>query len=101
MFTITGAKLTDNDLAYEIAQGNKLQCEGIDYASIIALQATSDKESVSLEECKCPGEVSYVVSFKPAEDILIPVTVCTVHFNAVKLALAERSIVIDLDLFEE
>jgi hypothetical protein len=95
MLTITGAKLTDEQVT------QTMQCLSVDRASIISTTLMSDGP-VTIQECRCQGEVAYVLYFKPADDMVMPVPLCLVHFNAIRISLVhdDNKIAIDSELFK-
>lgn len=76
---ITASKLTE----YEI-NSHDLDCDTVDYAAIFAAEQNN---SNTFEGCtQLP---LYAVSFKLAEDMVLPFFVCQVHFMALKISLHE------------
>ena len=90
MLAISAVLITEEDVLE-----NELECDLIDYASVLQAEITN---SATFEGCtQAP---SYSVAFKPAEDMVIPIFVCKLHFNALKLSLHE-GVVVDEDAFGE
>jgi hypothetical protein len=56
------------------------ECKAIDYATVHAAEARGHE--IFLDDIKCPFPVMRVVSIKPMDDIIVPIPVCMVHFNA-------------------
>ena len=69
-------------------------CEAVDYA--LAFAASQQGES-SFDGCTQLPE--YAVAFKPADDMSIPINLCKIHFNALRLSLREGNIGIEDDFF--
>ena len=69
-------------------------CEAVDYALAIAAEKQGETSFPG-----CTQMPEYAVAFRPADDMSIPVNLCKIHFNALRLSLREGSIGIDDDLF--
>ncbi len=77
------------------AEDNELDCDLIDHASILAAELNN---RTSFEGCnQLPA---YSVALKPADDMVIPFFLCTLHFNALKLSLKD-GFGIDQDIFSD
>ncbi len=90
MLTITAQKITADE-----ALEHDVDCDAVDYAAIFAAEL---KNSDTFEGCSQTPE--YAVSFRPAEDMVIPHFLCALHFTALKLSLHE-GVAIDEDIFGE
>lgn len=87
---ITASKLTEQEV-----KDHEVDCDTVDYAAIFAAE---QKNSDTFEGCtQLP---LYAVSFKLAEDMVLPFFVCQVHFMALKISLHE-GIGVDEDIFGE
>lgn len=89
MLAITSTKLTP-----EQVEALEIDCDSVDYASIFAAKQTNAE---SFDGCKIPG--SWAVAFRPAEDIIISINLCDLHYGALKLAVRE-GVAIDNDFFD-
>jgi hypothetical protein len=89
MLTITAQQIEDADFVADEAA-----CSAIDYATI----AHAHREEIPGFQ-GCELDVEWVIFMKPAEDITIPVFICTVHFNAFKYAVKTGKVGADLDVF--
>lgn len=75
---------------------NNLDCNLIDYASIVAAEIANNN---TFEGCnQLPA---YSLALKPAEDMVIPFFVCEIHFNALKISLQDGQFGIDPDMFKD
>ena len=90
MLTITAQKITKEE-----AVEHEVECDAVDYA---AVRAAEIKESDTFEGCSQVPE--YAVSFRPAEDMVIPHFLCPLHFAALRLSLHE-GVAVDEDVFGE
>lgn len=79
MLSIHSSALTE-----EIAENHSLKCAIVDSASLMAAQL---KQQTEYEGCPFPAV--YAVAIQPAEDMVIPMFMCTIHFNGFKLGLRE------------
>lgn len=66
-------------------------CEAYDHATVIA---KADNESP-----RCILTPAYVVDMRIGEDISVPTVFCMVHYNALKLYLAQGDVAYDIDTF--
>lgn len=89
MLTITAQKIEEADFtAVDVG------CQSVDFATIAQAQRSSDPGFAG-----CELDVAWVVFMKPAEDITIPIFICSVHFNAFKFAVSSGRVGVDLDIF--
>lgn len=79
----------------EEAVAHEIECQLVDYAAIYAAEA---KNSNTFDSC--PMTPVWAVTLKPAEDMVIPVFLCQIHFNALKISLHE-GVGVDEDVFGE
>jgi len=77
MLAITASPLSD-----EQVEVLGITCNSIDYASILTAQRNNEE---SFDGCQLRPTTG--VAFRPAEDIIIPVNLCDLHFNALKIGL--------------
>lgn len=87
---ITGSKLTEHEI-----NSNDLDCDTVDYAAIFAAEQNNESTFEG-----CTQLPQYAVSFKLAEDMVLPFFVCQVHFMALKISLHE-GVGVDEDTFGE
>jgi hypothetical protein len=87
--------ITATEITAEEAEVHEVQCELVDYAAIFAAKTNK----LSTFE-RCPMLPVWAVTFKPAEDMVIPTFLCIVHFNALKISLHE-GVGVDEDIFGE
>ena len=88
MLLITASPLTEEE-----ATGHNLNCELIDYVS---LKAAEMFNSDTFDRCQLVPV--WAVTLRPADDMMIPVFLCPVHFGALKLSLHE-GVGVDEDIF--
>jgi hypothetical protein len=88
LLTITGTKLD-----IEFSKEHNLECGLVDYASISAAERNSED---TLEGCTLIPE--YALSLQPAEDQLIPLFLCSPHFNSLSMGVRE-GVAVDEHLF--
>lgn len=79
MLTIHSSTITE-----EIAEHNDLQCALVEAANILAAHIQK-RDTYS----GCPLPAIHAVAIQPAEDMVIPVFLCTLHYNSLKLGLRE------------
>jgi len=79
MLAVTATRLDDTQIDVL-----GITCNSIDYASIVTAQRNNDE---SFDGCQL--RPTWGVGFRPAEDIIIPVNLCSLHFAALKLGLSE------------
>lgn len=90
MLLVTGSILTAEEV-----QEHEIDCDAVDYAAIFAAEV---KNSSTFEGCtQVP---IYAISFKLAEDMVIPFFICQLHFMALKLSLHE-GVGVDENVFGE
>lgn len=89
MLIMTALAITEAEV-----KENELECNLVDYASIVAADLN---ELGTFEGCNQPP--AYSVALKPAEDMVIPFFLCSIHFNAVKISMRDRKLGIDEDIF--
>lgn len=87
--------ITASSITAEEAEAHEIQCELVDYAAIFAAEA---KNSSTFD--RCPLAPVWAVTFKPADDMVIPTFLCSLHFNALKISLHE-GVGVDEDVFGE
>lgn len=87
MLVITALPITNAEV-----EENDLSCDLIDYAAILALEAQT------ADHMGCNQIPAYSVAIKPAEDMVIPLFLCSIHFNALKISLHE-GVAVDEDIF--
>jgi hypothetical protein len=87
--------ITASEITAEEAEAHHIECELVDYAAIFAAEANN---SQTFE--RCPMNPVWAVTFKPAEDMVIPTFLCSIHFNALKLSLHE-GVGVDENVFGE
>lgn len=85
MFTVSATKVTREE-----AEQNEISCGSYDFT-------VSEGKPVRLHQ-GCTIFPEYAVTMQPAPDMVIPVFLCVVHFNAYKLGLHE-GIAVDEDMF--
>jgi hypothetical protein len=90
MLVITATPITEED-----AHSQNISCELIDYVSI---KAAEFMQSDTFDRCSLVPV--WAVTLRPAEDMLIPVFLCPIHFGAFKLSLHE-GVGVDEDVFGE
>jgi hypothetical protein len=90
MLVISAVPLTGEEI-----DEHALDCGLVDYASIIQAEINN---SSTFEGCT--QTPAYSVAFKPAEDMVIPIFLCKLHFNALSLSLHE-GVGVDEDVFGE
>ena len=90
MLYITASQLTEQEVIE-----HEIDCDSVDYAAIFAAE---QRNSSTFEGCS--QTPVYAVSFKPAEDMVIPFFVCHLHFNALKISLFE-GVAVDENAFGE
>jgi hypothetical protein len=88
LLTVSGTKINK-----ATAEANNLECALVDYALI--LQAERANES-HFQGCSLIPE--YAIAVNPAEDMTIPLFLCEIHFNSLKLSLHE-GVAVDEDVF--
>lgn len=90
MLTISAMQITPEE-----AVEHSVDCDAVDYAAVFAAEM---RDSNTFDGC---SQVPvYAVSFKPAEDMVIPFFLCSLHFNALKISLHE-GVGVDEDVFGE
>lgn len=89
MLTITAQEIDDADFVAVDAA-----CSAVDYATIAQAHR---EEGNGFHGCEL--DVAWVLFLKPAEDITIPVFICSVHFNAFRYAVKSGKVGVDLDVF--
>jgi hypothetical protein len=77
-----------------MVETNDLVCGLVDYAAVAAAEA----QHTSIQGCSMIP--AFAISMKPAPDMIVPIFVCFVHFNAFKLSLHE-GVGVDEDVFGE
>lgn len=87
--------ITASAITAEEAESYEVHCELVDYAAVFAAEATGSK---TFE--RCPMTPIWAVTFKPADDMVIPTFLCPIHFNALKMSLHE-GVGVDEDIFGE
>jgi hypothetical protein len=90
MLAITAVKLTE-----EQVEELEITCDSVDYSAIAS--AKRDRAD-TFDGCKLDG--AWAVAFRPAEDIIIPVNLCELHFRALRLGVME-GVAVDNDFFED
>lgn len=90
MMLITATSITADE-----AKLHEIECGLIDYATIFAAEA---KNSSTYDNC--PMLPIWAVTLKPADDMVIPLFLCSIHFNALKISLHE-GVGVDEDIFGE
>ncbi len=88
MLVITAIQITEQE-----AVEHDVVCNMVDHG---AIQSAEIRGLSTFEGC--PQIPVYSVAFKPAEDMVIPLFLCTIHFNALKLSLHE-GVAVDEDIF--
>jgi hypothetical protein len=89
MLVITAVKLLPEQI-----DELHIDCDSVDYSAILsANRANSD----TFDGCKL--DPAWAVAFRPAEDIIIPVNLCQLHFAALRLGVME-GVATDADFFE-
>ncbi len=91
MLTVTAQQIENADFILADAA-----CTAVDFATVA--QAHRDSEE-GFQGCEL--DVAWAIFMKPAEDITIPIFVCSVHFNAFKLAVKSGRVGVDLEVFGE
>lgn len=86
--------LTAVPITHQEAEHHELECNLVDYASIIA----ADLHSLNTFE-GCSQPPAYSVALKPAEDMVIPFFLCDIHFNALKISMIDGKFGTDEDVF--
>jgi hypothetical protein len=90
MMLITASQITEEE-----AKAHEIECAAVDYADIFAAE---QRNAETFDGCsQIP---TYSVALKPAEDIVIPLFMCSIHFVALKLSLHE-GVGVDEDIFGE
>lgn len=89
MLVISAIPLTKQD-----AEANELDCDLVDYASIVAAEVNNLSTFDG-----CSQLPAWSVAIRPAEDMVIPIFLCSLHFNALKISLRE-GVGIDEDVFD-
>jgi hypothetical protein len=89
MMLITATKISEEEAAT-----HEVTCELIDYATVFAAELSENASH------KCELIPVWAVTLRPADDMLIPVFVCKVHFAALKMSLHE-GVGVDEDVFGE
>lgn len=90
MLVVTAIGITEEE-----ANSQGLSCQLIDYVSVKAAELL---QLDTFDRCSLPPV--WAVTLRPADDMLIPVFLCPVHFGAFKLSLHE-GIAADEDVFGE
>lgn len=91
MITITAQRIEDADFVAVDAA-----CSAVDFATIAQAHRSS-----GIDFPGCELDVAWAIFMKPAEDITIPIFVCSVHFNAFKYAVKSGKVGVDLNVFGE
>jgi hypothetical protein len=68
----------------DFARDNDLDCAVVDHANIIAAER---ENKTSFPGCQFLP--TYAISMQPADDMMVPLFLCTIHFNSLNLALKE------------
>lgn len=90
MMLVTATKITEAE-----AEEHGVDCNAVDYAIILAAERANSSTFDG-----CSQIPIYSVAFKPAEDMVIPVFLCQLHFTALKMSLHE-GVAVDEDMFGE
>ncbi len=90
MMLITATSITADE-----AKSHGIECGLIDYATIFAAE-TNNSDTFD----RCPLDPIWAVTLKPADDMVIPLFLCSLHFNALKISLHE-GVGVDEDVFGE
>lgn len=91
MLTITAQQIEDADFALADAA-----CSAIDFATVAQAHRNSE---AGFDGCEL--DVAWALFLKPAEDITVPIFVCSIHFNAFKYAVKSGRVAVDLNVFGE
>lgn len=86
--------ITSQRLTVEQVEQLDIDCDSIDYASIMSAKL---KDSEVFDGCQL--HAAWAVAFRPAEDIIIPVNLCDLHFNALKIGIHE-GVTVDNNILE-
>jgi len=70
------------------------KCYAIDNANVLAAEIRDDDNFEG-----CPFTPTYSIALKPVEDMVIPLFVCSIHFNAFRISLREGNIGVDDQMF--
>lgn len=87
MLTVSATELT-----HEAVAAHGLVCNLIDHSAI----TYAEMHSKDIEGCRFVPV--YAISMQPAPDMIIPMFLCFIHFNAFKLSLHE-GVGVDEDVF--
>jgi len=90
MMLITAVPITEIE-----ALEHEVVCDMVDHG---AIQSAEIRGLSTFEGC--PQVPVYSVAFKPAEDMVVPFFLCSLHFNALKISLHE-GVGVDEDAFGE
>jgi len=88
LLTISASRITEQE-----AIEHDVDCDLVDHAAIFAAEM-NNKETFE----GCTQIPVYAVAFKPAEDMVIPIFVCELHFRALKISLHE-GVAVDEEAF--
>jgi hypothetical protein len=82
--------ITATPLTPDMVQVHDIECDAVDYASITAAERRGLER---FDGCNMPP--SFSVAIRPAEDMIIPHNLCTIHFNALVMSIQSGKIAVD------
>ncbi len=71
-----------NKIDISLSKQHNLKCMLVEQAAMIAAELNNNASG-------CTFLPEYTVSIQPHEDMLIPIFICPLHFNSLKLGLSE------------
>lgn len=95
MISFSAVSIVGDSVAAAEANG----CLSIDNATISAKDTGTG--IVPLAEVRCSMSVTHVLVLQLAEDMFMPLPVCTVHFNAFRIGIADHTVVFSNELFKD